>query len=57
MRGVRIVNSLVFQPLFHEMSGEKPLSRHLGGWEPLVGNKSIDDLFINIQKMGNFPGV
>jgi hypothetical protein len=39
------------------MPGEQPFPCDLGGWETLLADQGIDNLFVDIQKFSHFTGV
>ena len=55
--GVRIIDGLGFNPLFHQMSREKPLPGYFGSRQPFFCDKRINHLFIHIEQTRNFFGV
>ena len=51
-----VVDGLTFQPALHEVFREKPFPGDLGGRQALVVNEGVNHLFIDLQKVCDFPG-
>jgi hypothetical protein len=49
-----MVDGSLGNPLLHKAAWEKPLARHFGRGEILLGNETVDHFLVDIEKLSYF---